>query len=220
MYTSLLKSLTLASLCQMANSIDLHGASYINPKVTGKSELVKELNEYFNNYPGVFHDIKMNYFSTKGQPTHREDLTLATDAETWETLVVLKSLHPELTHTPVLPGLDVFEEVHCFEEQQAFQPTGRFSLTKHPTEYDEEFGMTTEWVPLGSTKFISYRDLALLNQKPYYLVKYKCKSDKTEKESLFSTYFKAILFQQSIHNESNSSEIVLLTLDENECDAC
>lgn len=216
MYTSLLRSLPLNTLCQMANDIDLHGAAYVDPKVTVKSELVRQLNENFNDYPGIFHDIKMNYFSTKGQPTHREDLTLATDAETGETLVVLKSLHPKLTHTPVPSELDVFEEVHCFEEQQAFQPTGRFSLTKHPTEYDGEFGMTTEWVPLDSTTFISYRNLELLNQKPYYLVKYKCKFDNTQRESLFSTYLKAILFQQSIRNESDSSEIVLLTLDGDE----
>lgn len=162
MYTSLLKSLTLATLCQMANSIDLHGASYINPKITVKSELVEQLNKYFNSYPGVFHDIKMNYFSVKGQPIHREDLTLATDEITGETLVLLRSAHPEIKYTPVLEGLEVFEEVHMFLEEGFFQPTGCFSLTKHDDIEDDEFEVITRWLPLGSTKFISHHDLHLL----------------------------------------------------------
>lgn len=216
MYTSLLKSLTLNNLCQMANDIDLYDA-YVNPEVAVKSELIKDLNERFHKYPGIFHSIKMDYFSVHGQPVHREDLTLATDEITGETLVLLRSAHPEIKYTPVLEGLEVFEEVYMFLEEGFFQPTGCFSLTKHDDIEDDEFEVITRWLPLGSTKFISHHDLCLLNQTPYYLVKYKCKFDKVWKESLFSTYLKACQFQSYILHESYESEIVLLTLDEDEC---
>lgn len=165
MYTSLLKSLTLNSLCQMANSINLHSASYINPKITVKSELVEQLNEYFNNYPGVFHDIKMNYFSVKGEPIHQENLTLATNSETGTTYVLLRELYPDLEYTPVPEDMEVFQQVCSSKKYSSLQPTCYFSLIQHKPSYNEELDLTIEYVPLGSVKFISHHDLALLNQK-------------------------------------------------------
>lgn len=177
MYTSLLKSLTLDDLCQMANHVDLCGKAYVDPEITVKSEIIEQLNKHFNIYPGVFHDIKRNYFSVSGQPTHREELTLATNSETGETVVLLRDNYPDIPYTPVPDDLDVYEEVHQDVEETYFQPTGTFSLIKHEDVIDEEFGMKTIYVPLGSTTFISHHDLALLNEKPYYLVKYTCKFD-------------------------------------------
>lgn len=216
MYTSLLISIKLDDLRKLAEDIDLlaHTRATLIPTV--KSELVEQLNTHFIEYPDSFHETKMKYFSVHGQPTHREDLTLATNSETGETVVLLRDNYPDIPYTPVPDDLEVYEEVHQDIEETYFQPTGNFSLIKHEDVIDEEFGMKTIYVPLGSTTFISHHDLALLNEKPYYLVKYTCKFDKVQKESLFSTYLKACLYLRYVLDEVDESQIVMLTLDEDE----